>query len=134
MEQGYVLLHRSICDCWVWQNSPFGEGQAWVDLVLLANHEDKKIRFNGQFITVKRGQRITSMRSLATRWKWGKDKVVRFLNALEQDKMIDTERDSKKTLITIVNYDKYQFPNTHNETQTRQYRDSIETKQIMIKN
>lgn len=107
---GYIKLHRQIQECWIWDgDEPFSKGQAWVDLLLLVNHADKKTSFNGQIITIKRGQRLTSIRKLAERWKWSRKKVSNFLDLLESDEMITQERATKATLITIVNYSVYQY-------------------------
>lgn len=107
---GYIKLHRQLLECWIWDDEePFSKGQAWVDLLLLVNHSDKKTSFNGQIITIKRGQRLTSIRKLAERWKWSRKKVSNFLDLLESDEMIIQERATKATLITIVNYSVYQY-------------------------
>lgn len=92
----------------MWYSERFSKGQAWVDLLLLANHSDKKILFNGEFIIVERGQYLTSMVKLAEKWKWSRPTVTKFLNLLEKDKMITRSSDNSKTLITIENYGIYQ--------------------------
>jgi len=106
--KGWISVYRNIQDCWIWKETPFSKGQAWIDLLLLTNHEDKKILFDGELITVERGQRITSIRQLADRWGWSRDKVSNFLNLLESDGMLRQTRDKKRTHIVIENYSKYQ--------------------------
>ena len=109
---GYIKLHRQLQDCWVWMDEkdpePFSRGQAWVDLLMLANHADKKTRVDNRIVTIQRGQKLTSIRKLAERWKWSRKKVSNFLDLLESDDMISQERATKYTLITIVNYTVYQ--------------------------
>lgn len=105
--EGWIKLHRKIQDCFLWDD-PFGRKDAWIDLLLLVNHKDKKVIFDGKVITVKAGQRITSLRKLSQRWQWSKDRTKRFLDLLEKEGMITKECDSKKTIITIVNYGFYQ--------------------------
>lgn len=106
--QGWIKLHRQIQNCFLWEDKPFDKCRAWIDLLILANHEDKKIFFNGELITVERGQYITSIRKLSDRWGWSKDKVVRHLTLLESEEMIHRDSDSNRTLLTIVNYGVYQ--------------------------
>lgn len=107
-EKGWIKLHRQLQECPLWYGERFSKGQAWVDLLLLANHRDKKILFNGEMMNVERGQYLTSMVKLAEKWQWSRPTVVKFLNLLEKDKMITRSSDNTKTLITIENYNDYQ--------------------------
>lgn len=105
---GWIKLYRQLQECPIWYGERFSKGQAWVDLLILANHSDKKIMFNGDFITVKRGQYLTSMVKLSEKWKWNRKTVSSFLKLLENDNMISKVSDNTKTLVTIVNYGIYQ--------------------------
>ena len=116
---GWIKIHRQIQNCLIWDDKPFNMASAWIDLLLLANHEDKETIFDKKPILVKRGQRITSVRELSARWGWGKDKTLRFLRLLESEKMIVKDSDSRKTLLTIVNYGIYQDCENENETVIR---------------
>lgn len=116
---GWIKIHRQIQNCLIWDDKPFNMASAWIDLLLLANHEDKETIFDKKPILVKRGQRITSVRELSDRWGWGKDKTLRFLRLLESEKMIVKESDSRRTLLTIVNYGIYQDCENENETVIR---------------
>lgn len=118
-EKGWIKTYRKILDCWLWTSKePYDRRSAWMYLLLTANHSDKKIMFNGELITVKRGQILTSIRTLAEKWKWSYDKTLRFLRTIESDGMIEKESDNFRTLINIVNYEVFQdTPNT-DRTQT----------------
>lgn len=116
---GYFLVHRKIQDCWIWtSDEPFDRRSAWIDIIMMANHKDTKIWFDGEIVTVNRGQRITSIRALAARWKWGKAKVSDFLKLLEEDGMIRKESDSRRTLLTVINYGVYQLSSDKERTVT----------------
>lgn len=108
MQQGWITIHRKILDNFLWEDKPFSRGQAWIDLLLIANHEDKTTLFNGKTIEVKRGQKITSLRQLGDRWGWSISKVKYFFQQLKFEKMLDYKSDTKKTVYTIVNYSDYQ--------------------------
>ena len=108
MAYGWICIHRKIQDNIIWNDKPFNRGAAWIDLLMLANHEDKKIIFNGSVIEVKRGEKITSLRKLSERWGWSITKTKKFLNLLSDEKMINYKSDSKKTVYSIVNYEVYQ--------------------------
>ena len=108
--EGWISIHRQIQEHWLWKSKePFDKRSAWIDLLLMVNHQKEKIEFDNGFIEVDRGSRITSLEKLSKRWKWSRHKVSDYLNQLEQDCMLVQVRDNKKTLISIENYDKYQI-------------------------
>ena len=116
LSSGWIKLYRQLQDCWIWlDKEPFDKRSAWVDLLLTANHSDKKILFNGELITVKRGQILTSVRKLSAKWKWSVNKVYRFLKLLESDEMLQKESDKDRTLLTIINYSIFQCCEYANE-------------------
>ena len=106
--KGYIKLYRELQDCWIWQGERFTRGQAWVDLLLMANHKDTKIPFGDHLEIIERGQLVTSISKLAKKWGWSFNTVKRFLNLLENDNMLTRKSDNTKTLITIINYGIYQ--------------------------
>lgn len=121
---GWISLHRSIQNHWLYEEDrKFSKFEAWIDLLLMVNHKDNKTIMDGKLFTVKRGQRITSLRKLGERWTWSLTKVDSFLKLLEKDKMIVLKKDTKKTLITIVNYEVYQ----NEDIEKRHRKDSEKT-------
>lgn len=108
-EKGYIKLHRK-----VWDNPIFCSGErfdrrsAWIYLLTHANHVERSFMANGRIRHVQRGQLFTSIRFLAQLWHWDKTTVSRFLSDIETEKMITLNRTQSGTLITIVNYSKYQ--------------------------
>jgi len=129
MNIGYISLHRKIQDCFLWySDEPFDRRSAWIDLLLLVNHEEKEIVFDGNKILVSKGQKITSIRFLADRWHWSTTKVRKYLELLKSENMIKIESDNKKTLLTVVNYEVYQ--NTkHTENTQETHRNDTEVTQ-----
>ena len=108
-EKGWITLHRKIEDNWIWNDKePFDKRSAWIDLILKANHKNKKLLYNGKLIEVERGSRITSMKKLSEEWSWSRKKVKNFLELLQNDNMIVYSSTSKNTSYTIVNYNDYQ--------------------------
>ena len=106
--EGTHPIHRSILDHWVWEDKPFAMGQAWVDLILLANHTDSKAVLRGLVYVVKRGQVFRSKLILGRRWGWSRGRVNRFLKLLEKDGMITQQAGQHATFITLLNYDRLQ--------------------------
>ena len=132
MAEGWIKLHRAIQEHWLWDDEPFTRGQAFIDLLLMVNHKDKKIMFNGELIEVKKGSKITSLRQLSDRWKWSTKKVKKYLEQLQKDGMINYKSDNKKTLLTIENYGVYQGQGNTEETQ-KEHRSDTEENQKKFK-
>ncbi|AUR84943.1 coil containing protein [Vibrio phage 1.064.O._10N.261.52.E2] len=124
---GWISIHRAISDNWVW-DCEFSTGQAWVDLLLHANHKENKFMIKGQMVTVKRGEQARSEVTLAKQWKWSRNKVRRFLKNLENDSMIERKTTHLTTIISICNYSSFQVGDTTGDTakgqQTKHVKDS----------
>ena len=114
---GWIKLHRKIMDTPLYLSEPFTRAQAWIDLLLLANHKESFFYVRGNKVTVGRGQIGTSSRTLASRWQWSRGKVERFLQELEESEQIKPQKTNVITLISICNYDDYQKTEPQNEPQ-----------------
>ena len=136
MHRGYVKLWRCIRDNDLWLDEPFTRGQAWIDLLMLANYRPGFIHRRGVKVEVRRGEIAHSYRDLSDRWKWSIGKVQRYFLELKKEAQIDTRIDTEKcsvsTLICIVNYEKYQCDDTENdtETDTKTIRRQVQTKKV----
>lgn len=126
-KQGWIALHRKIQEHHLWEDKPFSKGQAWIDLLLLANHEDKKFLLGNEVIIVEQGMVVTSIEKLKVRWGWSNTKVVNFLKLLENDEMITRKSDTKKTVLTLLNYSNY---SGYEKTKTMPKRYEKDTKTI----
>lgn len=106
---GYIKIYRSLFsdDSWIWMDKPFSRGQAWIDLLQMANIKDSKVLIKGNVIEVKRGQLLRSVKSLSDRWGWNTKKTDKFLTILKNEKMVVLKGGVYGTLITIENYAKY---------------------------
>ena len=111
--KGWVKLWHKLADDPLWLEEPFTKGQAWVDLLLLASTPDSE----------RPGAVNCSLRYLARRWKWSKDKVRRFLARLERNGTVFRTQNGTRngtgngTLLTIVKYRRYQIDRTPNGTE-----------------
>lgn len=98
-----------------WHNSqifgdaPFSERDAWSWVVGTAQWKNTVIRSTkGINVTVRRGQLFSSVRFMADKFKWSKDRVVRFLRRFTLWGNISVETVSGQNLITVCNYEYYQ--------------------------
>lgn len=108
MNSGWIKLHRKIMENPSYHTEPFCRNMAWIDLLLLANHETGYFRVRGIKVTVKRGQVGFGIEKLGQRWGWSRGKVERYLTELEQDGQIVRQKNNVTTLLSIVSYEDYQ--------------------------
>ncbi|BCN88914.1 MULTISPECIES: DnaD domain-containing protein [Staphylococcus] len=115
---GWISIDRSIQNHWLFKEKrTFSKFEAWIYLLMEANHSKAKVPIGNQIITVERGQRLTSILTLSDLFNWSRFKVKTFLDLLESDGMLEVKTTSKYTLITIVNYDFYQSEQGRNQHQ-----------------
>ena len=102
MFERWVKAYEKLLD-WEWSCDPY-VFTFWVKLLLLVNVSTK--RWHGR--TIKRGQMLTSMRHLEERFGWSHHTIQRILDVLQSTGEITVESDNRGTLITVVNFSKYQ--------------------------
>jgi DNA replication protein DnaD len=119
---GWIRLHRTIEKHWLYPTGEFTKYEAWIDLLLCANHTENKVVIGNKIFICKRGQSLRSLKTLAERWNWSREKVRRYLSLLQKDNMIESKSVSKSTQITICNYEHYNGERDANETQARRKR------------
>jgi len=107
--KGWISLYRSLQDHPFWKEQrSFSKAEAWIDILMMANHSDNKFLLGSEFLEVERGSFITSEIKLKSKWNWSKTKVRNYLSLLESDNMITKKADSKKTTIRVVRYCDFQ--------------------------
>jgi hypothetical protein len=113
---GYIQIDRNISNNWIWQKTPFSYGQAWIDLLLLANYKENKRIKNNEIVISNRGEVNLSILYLSNKWGWDRKKTTRFLELLERDNMVELNKSKNGTTIRITNYNIYQ----QNQVDTKQ--------------
>ena len=114
---GYFLVYRDI-----WRNPVFKnllQCSCWIYFISSASHQDKTLRFLDNDIFVRRGEMIMPLRVTAKRFGMTYSEMRSYILRLVRRKMITTRtahlqptnnhKSRKVTLISLVNYDKYQF-------------------------
>lgn len=99
---------------------PASPAEAWVDLLLMAEWKDRSfIDKHGDRVDLKRGDVLTGISALASRWRWTRNRVRRWIRdaqkAGELSRKTDTKTDTKRTTLTICNYEKWQGRRTPSE-------------------
>lgn len=117
--QGLVCFDRSLWDHHVVGSHNPLYFMAWWWLVREAGWKDHRRTINGKSITIKRGQLCHSIRFIAQALGCSKSKIETFLTRLKTETMIKTDIRTGMLVITICNYDKYQFSELRNKTTDR---------------
>lgn len=125
---GWICLHRKILDNPVVMKDA-DHFAVWIYLLLNATHKDYPALFKGKKITLKAGQLITGRKSLSSILGINESKVRRVLDDFEIDQQIDRQRSNKNSLITVINWDKYQHYDQQDDQQVTNKRPTSDHKQ-----
>lgn len=107
MQGGWIKINREIVNHWLWSDAE--RLKWWLDLLFLANWDDKKVLHDSHLFTLKRGQIIASISFLSERWGKSNPTIINYLKLLEDEGMIYRQVLYRQTpIITICNYEKYQ--------------------------
>ena len=114
---GYFLVYRDI-----WRNPVFKnllQCSCWIYFISSASHKDRTLRFLDNEIFVRRGEMVMPLRVTAKRFGMTYSEMRSFILRLVRRKMITTRtaqlnhcgnhKNRRVTLITLINYDKYQY-------------------------
>ena len=117
--KGFIKLPRNIIDESHYYSEPFTRTHAWIDLLLLANYQDTTALVRGVKIVVKRGQVCRSITELAKRWKWSRNKVMRFTEGLVDAERLHVQKLPIVNVYTIRDYEEYQGNGATDEATNR---------------
>ncbi len=114
---GWIKLYNQTLDSDFWDmDDPFDYQHAFIHVLLSANWRPGHTKKNGRVFEVERGQLLTSTVKLAKTFHWSRDKVYRWIEVMKQYGMLEASSTGFGTLLTIVNYDKFQSDNQQNPT------------------
>jgi len=113
---GYYQMQRGWMKHPIFKKEPMTEREAWMWLIEEARWKDTNEYIDGKWIMIKRGQLSHSIRYLAEAWGWNRRKAEMFINRLKNVTMIETVNGTKRQIINICNYERYQAPSEENGT------------------
>ena len=104
---GWIKLHRKMFE------NPIVMKDAdhlavWIYLLGSATYTECPALFKGKKIMLQPGQLITGRKIIAEKLTINESKVRRILDNFEDDQQIDRQRSNQNTLVTLVNWEKYQ--------------------------
>lgn len=117
---GFICLWRSLLDNPIWFNSTPEQALIMITLLLMANWKEQKYDIYGKIITLKPGQFVTNYDEVAKLTAKGvsKQKVRTGIDRLEKLGFLTRKLTPRGSLITIVNWGKYQDRFSEDNTQT----------------
>lgn len=124
---GWLKLYRSILDSAVFRDAEILK--VWIWLLCNVAFEQHDTICYGKVIHLKPGQIATGRKKIAQCTDLNENKVYRALTALKSLGNIEIKATNKYSIITVVNWDKYQEENgkrTSNEQQTNSKQTSEE--------
>jgi hypothetical protein len=130
---GWVKVYRAIQENEFYFSERFTKTQAWIDLILLANHKPNTIFLRGVEVRLGRGDLAYSQVTLAKRWKWNERTVKKYLKMLQDRQMIQSRFSNITTIISINNYHRYQN-NTEQNTEQSTSRIQTDNNDKTVKN
>lgn len=113
MEKGFIKLSRSFFNNKMWQAArKFSECEAWLDLIQSARFEASPTTslIGSCEVTWNRGQYPASIRFLSKKWGQSESWVRKCLSNFKKEGMITIENTQGVSVITLVNFDKYNTP------------------------
>ena len=133
---GWLKLYRSILDSAVFQDAEILK--VWVWLLCNVAFEQHDTICYGKVIHLKPGQIATGRKKIAQCTDLSENKVYRALTALKSLGNIEIKATNKYSIITVVNWDKYQDENakrtsseqqTNSKTTTEEHQSNSKTTQ-----
>jgi len=106
MKRGWISLWRRL-----WDNPRSADSEwlaVWVYILTHATHRVIKKVFDGKIVELQPGQLITGRHTIADATGVNESKVTRVLTILKTDQQIDQQAGVKGSIITVLNWQRYQ--------------------------
>lgn len=118
MNQGFIKLHRKIKDSPLWKDLNSKQRDIFINLLMMANHNESTWIFEGIEYKLKPGQMITSLESIKK--ECAKDVSIQNIRTcllkLEKYGFLTNKSTNKNRLITIANWELYQVGKKNQQT------------------
>ena len=107
---GWVKLYNQTLDSDFWSDNdePFDWRSAFLHVLISANWRSGISRKCGHTIVIERGQWLTSIRKMMATFRWSRKRVENWIDGMKKYGMLESKSVGFGTVLTVVNYDKYQ--------------------------
>lgn len=106
MNEGWVKLHRAVCESAVFDDAEIL--RLWIYILVNAAHKDHDTIYQGKIVHIKKGEFVTGRKILAREFKLSESKIYRMLTTLAELGNIEIKSNNKFSLVTVVNWAMYQ--------------------------
>ena len=128
---GWVKIHRSVIDNpKLTRSSRFS---VWMYILLAVTHTETKAYLCGKEIVLNPGQGVFSTPDLAHKLALSVSVIRRVLDWLESEQQIEQQKTTKGTVITVLNWGKYQQSEQQSEQQKNNKRTTREQPTLLYK-
>jgi len=107
----WVKISREVFYHELADDKPWSRLATWIFLVAMASTGERTVQFRGHSYILTRGQLSISLGDLEEKTGWSRGRVRCFFSYLKRKQMANTSGDPFCTLVTILNYDKWQGTN-----------------------
>lgn len=123
--EGWIKIHRKILENpIICKDSDYLA--VWIYILLNATHKEIPALFKGKKIILQKGQLITGRKSMSNYLRVSESKIYRIINDFKSEQQIEQQTSNQNSLITILNWDKYQQNEQQNEQQMNNERTTNE--------
>ena len=123
-EGGWIKIHRSIWDNpWMYRPNVF---MVWMYILCHVEFQPKDVVFEGKRVTLQPGQGLFRFTEVAELLGIPTPTLYRIVDLLKNEKQIEKQSSPRNTVITVVNWLKYQVDEKQNEKQVRNKRETNE--------
>ncbi len=115
MDDGWIKIHKSIWrNPWMYRPNVL---TVWVYILCHVEWRPTDVVFEGKRITLRPGQGLFKLLGMAQELRIPRSSLYRVIDVLKSEKQIETQTSPRNTLVTVVNWKKYQLVGKQNETQ-----------------
>ena len=120
--EGWIKIHRKMLDNpIICKDSDYLA--VWIYLLLNATHKEIPALFKKEKIV------LTGRKAISKQLKISESKIYRIINDFKSEQQLEQQTSNKNSLITILNWNKYQESEQQNEQQMNNKRTTSEHKQ-----
>lgn len=117
MDKGYIRIYRSLSGK-AYYKKDSEKVHLWLHLLIKATHTEREELFGGKPVICKPGQFTTGRKQLSEETGINESKVERILTYFEKiEQQIEQRKSTSNRLISIVNWNVYQYTEQQNEQQ-----------------